>query len=103
MRSDWKGTKSTGGHSKPTRRAFTRSLFAAGALPFINPSFGAPSQDEAFDYIVIGAGAGGGPVAARLAREGYKVALLEAGLDAVTEASAIDPTTGIIYNVPAFA
>ena len=103
MRSDWKGTKSAGGHSKPTRRAFTRSLFAAGALPFINPSFGAPNHEEAFDYIVIGAGAGGGPVAARLAREGYKVALLEAGLDAVTEASAIDPTTGIIYQVPAFA
>jgi len=77
---------------------------AAGLLPIIKPSFGAPAEGESFDYIVIGAGAGGGPVAARLAREGYKVALLEAGLDPMgAEASAIEPTTGIIYQVPAFA
>ena len=32
-----------------------------------------------FDYIVIGSGAGGGPVAARLAEAGYTVGLIEAG------------------------
>ena len=36
-------------------------------------------QNPDFDYIVIGSGAGGGPVAARLAEEGYLVGLIEAG------------------------
>ncbi|HEV7922363.1 MAG TPA: GMC family oxidoreductase [Thermoanaerobaculia bacterium] len=36
-------------------------------------------QNPDFDYIVIGSGAGGGPVAANLARNGYKVGLIEAG------------------------
>lgn len=39
---------------------------------------GAP-QNPDFDYIVIGSGAGGGPVAARLAEAGYVVGLIEAG------------------------
>ncbi|HEX7150257.1 MAG TPA: GMC family oxidoreductase [Thermoanaerobaculia bacterium] len=36
-------------------------------------------QNPDFDYIVIGSGAGGGPVAARLAQAGYVVGLIEAG------------------------
>lgn len=47
---------------------------------------------EVFDYIVVGSGAGGGPVAARLARAGFSVLLLEAGGRAET------PN----YSVPAF-
>lgn len=43
---------------------------------------GATSQAaESFDYIVVGAGAGGGPLASSLARDGYRVLLLEAGDD----------------------
>jgi choline dehydrogenase len=41
---------------------------------------GTPENPD-FDYIVIGSGAGGGPVAARLAAKGYVVGLIEAGRD----------------------
>jgi choline dehydrogenase-like flavoprotein len=34
-----------------------------------------------FDYIVVGSGAGGGPLAARLALEGLRVLVIESGLD----------------------
>jgi choline dehydrogenase len=39
------------------------------------------SAREEFDYVVVGSGAGGGPVAANLARAGMRVLLLEAGGD----------------------
>ncbi len=52
----------------------------------------ANSGDEEYDYIVVGSGAGGGPVAANLAKAGYRVLVLEAG----GEDEPID------YKVPAF-
>lgn len=36
-------------------------------------------ESDQFDFIVVGSGAGGGPLASRLARAGYAVLLLEAG------------------------
>lgn len=39
------------------------------------------AQNETYDYIVIGSGPGGGPLAANLARAGQTVLLLEAGDD----------------------
>ncbi|KAB5577470.1 hypothetical protein GE09DRAFT_1085876 [Coniochaeta sp. 2T2.1] len=36
---------------------------------------------EGYEYVVVGSGAGGGPLAANLARNGHKVLLLEAGDD----------------------
>ena len=48
---------------------------------------------ESFDYIVIGSGAGGGPLAANLAKHGFRVLLLEAGSDC---------GAGLTYEVPGF-
>jgi choline dehydrogenase len=47
---------------------------------------------EDYEYVVVGSGAGGAPLAARLAIAGYKVLLLEAG---------DDQTNSTQYNVPA--
>ena len=38
-------------------------------------------QASDYDYIVVGSGAGGGPLAANLAKAGYRVLLMEAGGD----------------------
>ena len=51
------------------------------------------------DYVVIGSGAGGGTVAARLAEAGMRVVLLEAGGDPLATP---DPTLNDAYDVPAF-
>ena len=48
--------------------------------------------DDAYDYIVVGSGAGGGPLAANLARSGFRVLLIEAGGD----------EDSYDYQVPAF-
>jgi choline dehydrogenase len=89
-----------------SRRSFTRGILAAGLAaaikPLVSAAMAKSSNGTEFDYIVVGAGAGGGPVAARLANAGYKVALLDAGLDPQA-ASSIDPNTGIVYLVPASA
>ncbi len=57
------------------------------------------SLGYAWDYIVVGSGAGGGTVAARLAELGHQVLLVEAGGDARTEAGTRLPDD---YEVPAF-
>lgn len=99
-------------HSYLTRRVFVKRILqvAAAAATFLNgctttatavkkkpvscAAAGAPDTAEAaeYDYIVVGSGAGGGPLAANLARRGHKVLLLEAGDDA----------GGDHYLVPAF-
>jgi len=59
------------------------------------------------DYIVVGSGAGGGTVAARLAESGFTVLLLEAGGDPRTTVGSTPQTPGVNslpddYDVPAF-
>lgn len=54
-----------------------------------------------FDYIVVGSGAGGGPVAANLAEAGFRVLLLEAGDDPVGPAHEVPGFHGYASQDPA--
>ena len=55
-----------------------------------------PDPQAQYDYIVVGSGAGGGPLAARLAESGMRVLLLEAGTEGASEPDSDE------YAVPAF-
>jgi choline dehydrogenase-like flavoprotein len=57
------------------------------------------TRDADCDHIVVGAGAGGGTLAARLAEAGRRVVLLEAGGD---PRATTDPRMPDDYDVPAF-
>lgn len=92
------------GLSRRRFTAITLKAFAAAAAflggcsqalkdPAARPAVCAEASDgEEFDYIVVGSGAGGGPLAANLALNGYSVLLLEAGGD----------EQGDNYSVPLF-
>ena len=57
------------------------------------------AHEQDWDVVVVGSGAGGGTLAARLAEHGLRVFLLEAGGDAPTEAVPGMPED---HDVPAF-
>ncbi|MGH6900781.1 MAG: GMC family oxidoreductase, partial [Geminicoccaceae bacterium] len=48
--------------------------------------------EQTYDFVIVGSGAGGGPLAANLALEGFSVVLIEAGDDHINDH----------YSVPAF-
>jgi choline dehydrogenase len=50
------------------------------------------AADQSYDFVIVGSGAGGGPLAANLALDGFSVLLLEAGGDRINDH----------YSVPAF-
>jgi choline dehydrogenase len=54
--------------------------------------------EEEFEYVVVGSGAGGGPLAANLALAGHRVLVLEAGGEPATEGTPEDYN----YKVPVF-
>ena len=61
--------------------AIVRSIVrSGGSTEAAQPlSCAAPGDGDAFDYVIVGSGAGGGPLAANLALAGFRVLLLEAG------------------------
>ncbi len=68
----------------------------------LNPRV-ANDSNNTFDYIVVGSGPGGGPLASNLARAGFKTLLIEAGddesADPSTNVAAFFATTGIHNNL----
>jgi choline dehydrogenase len=81
---------SLGAHVQVARRGLPASRVACS--DDVQPSGRPVSTDGSYDYVVIGSGAGGGPVAANLARAGMSVLLLEAGGD----------EENYVYQVPGF-
>ncbi len=73
--------------SKPfNRRSFftlATSLATGVACKTVgaNSGISALQADATYDYIIVGAGAGGGPLAVNLAKAGFRVLLMEAGTD----------------------
>ncbi|KND88801.1 Oxygen-dependent choline dehydrogenase [Tolypocladium ophioglossoides CBS 100239] len=64
-----------------SKHALLVPFLARASLAFPTSNSSAPGKHDAnsFDYVVVGSGPGGGPLAVNLAEAGYAVLLLEAG------------------------
>lgn len=61
-----------------------RRFFSIGSLAVIaglQVTSAAPIDNKTYEYIVVGSGPGGAPIASNLARAGHSVLLVEAGDD----------------------
>ncbi|KAK5654020.1 hypothetical protein OQA88_7697 [Cercophora sp. LCS_1] len=61
------------------------ALLAALLSSALCVAAGGKDKDDEYDYIVVGSGPGGGPLAANLAKAGHSVLLLEAGDDQTSD------------------
>src|SRR2546423_13109408 len=61
-------------------------------------------EQSQFDYIIVGSGAGGGPLAARLAEAGKRVLVIEAGPDPAKTKSRAYPQADIgeVTKIPGY-
>lgn len=76
-----------------SRRDFLKTYGATlAAFPLLGLEPFAFSEEDTFHYVVVGSGAGGGPLCVNLAKAGKRVLLLEAG----------DTSENAKYRVPAF-
>lgn len=82
--------------SEYNRRKFlTDSTLLAGSLALSGCSalgsrnLASVNEDNKFHFIIVGSGAGGGPLASRLAEWGFRVLLLEAGGDSLSALESI--------------
>lgn len=94
---------------KITRREFVKTSVGAGlaaatagcaSIPGLR-GLASVETNNSYDYIVIGSGAGGGPVVANLVKAGFRVCLLEAGGVYPADPNHIDPAHRN-YEVPSF-
>jgi choline dehydrogenase len=61
-----------------SRRDILKGSAATGFAALVSSQPSA-AETRTFDYVVVGSGPGGGPLACNLARAGYRVCLMEAG------------------------